>query len=460
MSGKATTEKSKTEKVESLPEGWKRVRFGEVIEEVNNRNLLDRKIPVLTSSRSGIYLQEEYFNRIVASKNLLNYKIIEKGQFTYRSMSDDEIFIFNRLENVPIGLVSPAYYVFKAKKTYSGDFLKYFINNSIEIRNQIYKEMKGTTRTALKFNQLVNFVVSLPPLPEQRKIAEVLETVDNAIEKTDAIIEKYRRIKKGLMADLLTGKIRLIPYGHSKAEGEESPLLTSPEAKKFVIGEKTIVAVPNQKWKNTPIGKIPEDWEVVRLREVCDIRGGKRLPKGEELVDEGYPYIRLSDIKDTKVQIDKVKFISEKVRKKISQYIVSKNDVIISIAGTIGLVALVPDNLDNANLTENAVKLTNLIKINRLYLAYSLLSFSLQKQISEMVGIVAQPKLAIFRLATLLLPLPPLPEQQLIADVLSQVDEVIEKEIQYKEKLERIKKGLMEDLLTGKVRVNNLIKEG
>ena len=57
------------------------------------------------------------------------------------------------------------------------------------------------------------------------------------------------------------------------------------------------------------------------------------------------------------------------------------------------------------------------------------------------------------------IPFPPLPEQQLIADALSQVDEVIEKEIQYKEKLERIKKGLMEDLLTGKVRVNNLIKE-
>jgi type I restriction enzyme S subunit len=61
---------------------------------------------------------------------------------------------------------------------------------------------------------------------------------------------------------------------------------------------------------------------------------------------------------------------------------------------------------------------------------------------------------------SVVIPLPPLPEQQLIADVLSQVDEVIEKEIQYKEKLERIKKGLMEDLLTGKVRVNNLIKEG
>jgi len=92
-------------------------------------------------------------------------------------------------------------------------------------------------------------------------------------------------------------------------------------------------------------------------------------------------------------------------------------------------------------------------------LAYSLLSFSLQKQINEMVGIVAQPKLAIFRLATLFLPFPPLPEQQRIASILSQIDKTIEKEQQYKEKLKRIKQGLMGDLLTGKVRVNHLIKE-
>jgi type I restriction enzyme S subunit len=77
-----------------------------------------------------------------------------------------------------------------------------------------------------------------------------------------------------------------------------------------------------------------------------------------------------------------------------------------------------------------------------------------------MIGIVAQPKLALFRLATLYIPLPPLPEQQRIAEILTQTDQTIEKEQQYKEKLKKIKQGLMQDLLTGKVRVNNLLNEG
>ena len=114
-----------------LPEGWKWVRLGEVVEEVKERNLSNDQLPLLTSSRKGIYLQDEYFNRIVASENLSNYKVIRKGQFTYRSMSDDETFVFNRLEDIELGLVSPAYYIFQVIKGCSGSFLKYFINNSV-----------------------------------------------------------------------------------------------------------------------------------------------------------------------------------------------------------------------------------------------------------------------------------------------------------------------------------------
>lgn len=167
------------------------------------------------------------------------------------------------------------------------------------------------------------------------------------------------------------------------------------------------------RFKDSRLGRIPEEWEVVRLGEIVNIKGGKRLPKGEELDEEGYPYIRLSDIEDMKIKVNKVKFVSENVRKKISKYIVAKDDIIISIAGTVGVVALIPDTLDNANLTENAARLINLRKTNKLYLAFSLLSSSAQKQINEMVGIVAQPKLALFRLSKLYILLPPLSDVEL-----------------------------------------------
>jgi type I restriction enzyme S subunit len=300
------------------------------------------------------------------------------------------------------------------------------------IFEDISKYISGSTRQKLNQSVMRNIPIPLPPLPEQQKIAEILETIDNAIEKTDKIIEKYKRIKQGLMQDLLTKSI---------------------DENGNIRDEKT------HKFKDSPLGRIPEEWEVVRLGEVCDIKGGKRLPKGEELTDEGHPYIRLTDIEDVKIQINKVKFISENTRKKISKYTVSKDDVIISIAGTIGLVALIPEILDNANLTENAAKLTNFKNINKFYLCYFLSSHLTKKQINEMIGVVAQPKLALFRLATLYIPLPPLPEQKRIAEILSQIDQTIEKEQQYKEKLQKIKQGLMQDLLTGKVRVNHLVEE-
>jgi type I restriction enzyme, S subunit len=434
------TEDKDFKEFENLPEGWRRVRLGEVGKIIDGDWILERYyaesgVRLIQVGDIGIGKLLIKSNHYISDKSArhLKVKFLKEGQILISRLPDP----IGRSCLVP-KLPYPAITAVDVSilTVYEEIAEKIFI---VQILNtdlffvQCLNLASGTTRFRISRSNLENILLPLPPLPEQRKIVEILETVDNAIEKTEKIIEKYKRIKQGLVQDLLTKGI---------------------DEKGNIRSEKT------HKFKDSPLGRIPEEWEVVRLGEVVDIKGGKRLPKGEELVDEGYPYIRLSDIKDMKIQIDKVKFITENVRKKISKYTVSKNDVIISIAGTIGLVALIPDDLDNANLTENAVKLTSLLKINRLYLAYSLLSFSLQKQINEMVGIVAQPKLAIFRLATLFLPLPPLPEQQKIAEILSQIDQAIEKEEKYKEKLERLKQGLMQDLLTGKVRVNHLIEEG
>ena len=209
------------------------------------------------------------------------------------------------------------------------------------------------------------------------------------------------------------------------------------------------------RFKDSPLGRIPEEWKVVELGEVADVRGGKRLPKGEDFAASQtlFPYIRLVDIKGMNINLSAVKYIQEKTWKRIRRYTISKDDIMLSIAGTIGLVALIPEALDGANLTENAAKLTTLRYFDKRFLAYYLTFHKAQRQIETLMGIVAQPKLALFRIKQLKIPLPPLPEQHRIASILSQIDEAIEKEQKYKEKLERIKRGLMEDLLTGKVRV-------
>jgi type I restriction enzyme S subunit len=414
----------------NLPEGWKWVRLGEVVEEVKERNLSNDQLPLLTSSRKGIYLQDEYFNRIVASENLSNYKVIRKGQFTYRSMSEDETFVFNRLEDIELGLVSPAYYIFQVIKGCSGSFLKYFINNSVEIKKQIYKYVEGTTRTALRFNQLKNFIVPLPPLPEQQKIAEILETIDNSIEKTDKIIEKYKRIKQGLMQDLLTKGI---------------------DENGNIRDEKT------HKFKDSPLGKIPEEWEVVRLGEVVhSFAGGTPNREIAEFYNGGIKWLKSGEI-NRKYIFFTEETLSPKGLKSSNAKWVPENTVVIAMYGaTAGQIGIIKDRM-TTNQAVLAVVIIDKQKVFYEYLYYSLSEFVVML-LSNLQG-SGQPNLSKNIIDSLLIPLPPLPEQQRIAEILSQIDQTIEKEEHYKEKLQNIKQGLMEDLLTGKVRVNHLVEE-
>ena len=413
-----------------LPDGWQKVKLSEIIEEVKERNITNNKeYPILTSSRKGIYIQEEYFNRVVASENLSNYKIIRKNEFTYRSMSDDQTFVFNRLELLEVGLVSPAYYVFKAKNSLS-TFIKYFLNNSQEIKSQISKVIEGTTRTALRFNQVLKFVAMVPPLPEQRKIAEILETIDNAIEKTDAIIEKYKRIKQGLMQDLLTKGI---------------------DENDNIRDEKT------HKFKDSPLGRIPEEWEVVRLMEVVSsYAGGTPNRDIDEFYNGNIKWLKSGEISKKYIS-DTEEKITEKGLKFSNAKYIAVNAVVIALYGaTAGQVGIVKDIL-TANQAVLALNILDKLRLFHEYLYYFLSKF-IPMILSQLQG-SGQPNLSKNIVDNTFISLPPLPEQQRIASILSQTDQVIEKEQAYKEKLERIKKGLIEDLLTGKVRVNHLIEE-
>jgi type I restriction enzyme S subunit len=283
----------------------------------------------------------------------------------------------------------------------------------------------GSTFKAIRKNELDQLEIRLPPAPEQKKIAEILSTVDQAIEKVGEAIEKTQKLKKGLMQELLT-------------KG---------------IGQK--------EFKDTEIGKIPKDWKVARISDIADVKGGKRLPKGQKLVNSktSYPYIRVLDFKDMGVDVSNIQFLLPETHKSIRQYIISSNDVYISIAGTVGIVGLIPLELDNANLTENAAKLCNLRDITKEFLAYVLSSSIGQSQISVYLGKAQQPKLALFRIQKIKLPLPSLTEQQKIAEILSTVDERLELLRNRKERLKRTKKGLMNDLLTGRKRVRKSIEE-
>ena len=271
---------------------------------------------------------------------------------------------------------------------------------------------------------------TFPSFPEQRKIAEILETVDNAIEKTDRIIEKYKRIKQGLMQDLLTRGIV-----ESDELGVRSYELRDEKKHRF---------------KDSPLGRIPEEWEVVELGEVVEsFAGGTPNRENKEFFSGSIKWLKSGEI-NRKYIYDTEEKITMKGFKFSSTKWIERNTVVIALYGaTAGQVGIVKDKMtmNQAVLALNTFK----NKLNYEYIYYYLSAY-VPKILSQLQG-SGQPNLSKKIIDTIQIPLPPLPEQHRIASILSQIDEAIEKEQKYKEKLERIKKGLMEDLLTGKVRV-------
>ena len=168
--------------------------------------------------------------------------------------------------------------------------------------------------------------------------------------------------------------------------------------------------------------EIPESWCWTTLGELCSIKGGKRLPKGKSFADTITPhiYIRVTDMKDHTVLLSSLKYIDEDVFAEIKNYTISSNDLYLTIAGTIGDVGLVPAELDGANLTENAAKLTD-IKCSKQYLMYVLMSSIAQDHFCSRFHQVAQPKLSLETASSTLIPLPPYREQLRIAEELDRL---------------------------------------
>ena len=168
--------------------------------------------------------------------------------------------------------------------------------------------------------------------------------------------------------------------------------------------------------------EIPESWEWTRLSTIAKILGGKRIPAGRKLTTEntGHVYIRVSDMKDGTVIQKGLLYVPEDVFDSISKYIIKKEDVFITVAGTIGRIGRIPPELDGANLTENADRLV-FSSLNQDWMIFLLQSPFIQNQIAEVTTKVGQPKLAIARIEKLLIPLPPLDEQTRIVEQIAAI---------------------------------------
>ncbi|PKM24083.1 MAG: hypothetical protein CVV09_16800 [Gammaproteobacteria bacterium HGW-Gammaproteobacteria-13] len=286
----------------------------------------------------------------------------------------------------------------------------------------------SSAQANISLKDVSSFSIAFPSPPEQQKISAILTAVDDKLGVVARQIEATQTLKQGLMQTLFSRGV-----GTQDANGRWEP---------------------HVEFKDSELGSIPSDWTVATVGDVCEVKGGKRLPKGETLTEEntGYPYIRVTDMFMGGVDPTGILYVPSQVQASIARYTISKHDIFISVAGTLGLVGIVPEELDGANLTENADKLTD-IKINRDYLFYCLCSDAIQDLIAREATSNAQPKLALTRIREFSFPLPPDEEQARIATILVSVDEKLRLLSTKRESFLSLKRGLMQKLLTGEWRV-------
>lgn len=172
------------------------------------------------------------------------------------------------------------------------------------------------------------------------------------------------------------------------------------------------------------------EWKKCKLKDICDIKSGKRLPKGSDFspIPTEYKYIRARDIKNGVINADELVCISDEVKQKISKYIVCSNDIVITIVGaSIGDVAYVTPQFDGVNLTENAVRLTKFkSQINPHYIFYILNSPEYHMLMQRIAAGAAQPKMGIYKVEAIEVAIPSIQIQNQIVEILSRYDSLIE----------------------------------
>ena len=291
------------------------------------------------------------------------------------------------------------------------------------------KNASGTAQKGFYLNQTENLLIPLPPLAEQKRIVAKIEELLPYIDRYEKAWSKLDDFNKRFPGDMQKSVLQMAIQGklveQRPEEGTGEELYQQiQEEKQRLISEGKIKKekpLPEIKEDEVPFD-IPESWKWVRLGDVLSVYGGKRIPAGRKLIDidTGHIYIRVSDMKNGTVMTDNLLFVPNDIYDSISRYIIKKEDIYITVAGTIGRVGKIPPELDGANLTENADRLV-FLNINQDWLIKTLDSPLVKEQIAEATTKVGQPKLAIKRIQELQIPLPPLAEQKRIVEKLEEI---------------------------------------
>lgn len=295
-------------------------------------------------------------------------------------------------------------------------------------KNQLNRLAQGSTFLAISKDDLNVISILVPPKSEQQKIATILSTLDRTIEATQKLIDKEKMVKKGLMADLLTHGI------------DEQGRIRSPQTHTYV---------------DSSLGMIPKGWEVKTLGIISTkmTNGFVGVATPFYVENNGVPYLYGNNIRPNKVQLEKTSLVSLEFHEKQVKSQLKPNDMLTVQSGHIGTSAIVPDGISEINCHALIITRFNQKYVLSKFISYYINSAIGMKQMSHYFVGSTILHINVGDLKKYHVPLPAKYEQEKIVAILASQDRKIETEETNLAKLQNLKKGLMGDLLSGKVRV-------
>lgn len=410
-----------------VPEGWRLVK-GYKIYDVNP--------PYNSRGEKITYIEMDALDTELPFPNYSNYR--DPNEHSGRLFREGDI-LFPRITpctengknaliseiNTKTGIGSTEFIVLSPNKERIIPWYLYYLTKSHPIRDYAISRMRGSTgRQRVPYSVFRKELdIILPPLSEQRKIASVLYNVDCAIQKTEEIIEQTKRVKKGIIQDLFT-------YGIRK----------------------------HRKLSETSFGKIPDDWTLVNFEEIIeDIRYGTDSKSSKDR--SGYPTLRIPNVVKGRLMLGDLKYTD--LDEKRAEKLALKNGDILLVRTNgnpnyVGRTTV----FNERSVEEKYIFASYLIRI-RLKKTDLLPKFvseflNSKKGRKEMIGWIRTSagnyNLGISAINNFKIPLPNVEEQREIISKIDCVNKIIKVNREYKKELIRLKEGLMQDLLTGKVR--------
>jgi type I restriction enzyme S subunit len=407
------------------PAGWARRSLGDVAEECTGRNSENLSPDNVFGVFKGQGLRPMK-DRVRADK-LDRYKHVQGGWFAFNPMRINIGSIARNNRTAPV-LVSPDYVVFRCREELiAPDFLDH-VRAGADWTRFVENAGQGSVRVRIYFDDLARMPLLLPPLAEQRKIAAILSSVDETIEKTEGVIAQLDVVKKAMLEELLT---RGIPGRHSR-------------------------------FKQTEVGPIPMEWGAATYGELAAdlpaaIQSG---PFGSELKHSefqanGKLVVGIDNVLDGRFSLGANHRISEAKFESLRRFQARPGDLLITVMATVGRCCVVPEDLEPAIITKHVYRLSvDRKKANPYFLLQCLYGIrQLADQVRGSAQGLTRPGLNKSLLLPLLFPIPPLAEQGEIVAIARSLDERSAAEQMVLAQLRLLKEGLAQRLLSGEQRV-------